>query len=132
MNGAWGFLAALGLALAAGGGIGVAIVNGINERRLQKLRHSEAREERHELDMDGRLEAIEKKVDALTESQKYVLYDRIRYLGQEYISDGEIDFDDRRILNDMHRSYHGGLGGNGDLDRLMEAVNALPLKARKI
>lgn len=129
---AFEFLAALGLALAAGGGIGVAIINGINERRLQKLRHSEAREERHELDMDGRLDAIEKKVDALTESQKYVLYDRIRYLGQEYISAGEIDFDDRRILGDMHRSYHGGLGGNGDLDRLMEAVNKLPLKAKKI
>ncbi len=52
------------------------------------------------------------------------------YLGQAYIAESEIDFDDRRILNDMHRSYHNGLGGNGDLDKLMEAVNDLPLKSR--
>lgn len=39
-----------------------------------------------------------------------------------------IDFDDRRRLNDMHSCYHNGLGGNGDLDTLMEEVNSLPLK----
>ena len=56
------------------------------------------------------------------------MYDRIRFLGQAYIAEGEIDFDDRRILRQMHTSYHNGLGGNGDLDALMEEVDSLPLK----
>ena len=36
--------------------------------------------------------------------------------------------DDRRVLNEMHHCYHDGLGGNGDLDNLMQEVNKLPLK----
>ena len=57
------------------------------------------------------LEAIEKKMDAQNEAMKYVLYDRSRFLGQAYIDAGEIDFDNRRILNNMHHSYHFGLLG---------------------
>ena len=68
------------------------------------------------------------KLAALVESQKIVMLDRIRYLGQKYVEAGEIDFDDRRILNAMHESYHAGLGGNGDADVIMREVNALPLR----
>lgn len=127
--GVWEFLAALALAIA-GGAAGAAVINGINERKLHKLKRKAEKEDQASLNTEQRVKAIEEKVDALMESQKYVLYDRIRYLGQAYISAGEIDFDDRRILRDMHKSYHGGLGGNGDLDKLMEAVDDLPLKAR--
>ena len=76
-----------------------------------------------------------KKEDTETEDMKavktalrYLLYDRIRMLGTKYIAQGYVDFDDRRILNDMHKSYHSGLDGNGDLDNLMQAVNGLPLR----
>jgi hypothetical protein len=69
-----------------------------------------------------------KDIAALKTALKWVMYDRIRYLGQVYIGAKEIDFDDRRILNEMHHCYHNGLGGNGDLDTLMKEVNALPLK----
>ena len=72
--------------------------------------------------------ARDQKIVALVESQKIVMLDRIRYLGQKYIEAGEIDFDDRRVLNAMHDSYHNGLGGNGDADVIMRDVNALPLK----
>ena len=65
---------------------------------------------------------------ALKTGLKWVIYDRIRFLGQNYISAGRVDFDDRRILNEMHTCYHDGLGGNGDLDNLMHQVNDLPLK----
>lgn len=65
---------------------------------------------------------------AVKAALKWVLYDRIRYLGQAYIADGSVDFDDRRILREMHSSYHDGLGGNGDLDDLMTQVSGLPLK----
>ena len=36
------------------------------------------------------------------------------------------DVDDRRRLHIMHECYHT-LGGNGDLDKLMEDVNKLPI-----
>lgn len=71
---------------------------------------------------------MEDKVNALINADMLIMLDRIRYLGQRYVADNEVDFDDRRILNQMHKSYHDDLGGNGDLDGLMKVVNALPLK----
>lgn len=119
----------------------MAVIEGIREalkwsrtRKAQKEDKAEAKEEyrqkQSDLRTEERLEAIEKKTDAQSEALKFILYDRIRYLGQAYIAEEEIDFDDRRILNEMHRSYHVGLHANGDLDNLMRDVNALPLKRR--
>ena len=54
--------------------------------------------------------------------------DRIKYLGRRFIRDGKIDFDDRQDLIDMHGVYHNALGGNGNLDKLMEEVMELPVK----
>lgn len=125
----WEFIVAVVVAFV-GGAAGAAIINGINERKMHKLKRQDAKEDNEALDTENRLKAIEEKTDAQSEALKFILYDRIRYLGQAYIAESEIDFDDRRILNDMHRSYHNGLGGNGDLDKLMEAVNDLPLKSR--
>lgn len=79
---------------------------------------------------DDRQDAREGDLDALKAGLKWVLYDRIRHLGQKYIAAGGVDFDDRRILNEMHTSYHEGLGGNGDLDVLMGEVNRLPLRGQ--
>ena len=125
----WEFIVAVVVAFV-GGAAGAAIINGINERKMHKLKRQDAKEDNEALETEKRLKAIEAKTDAQSEALKFILYDRIRYLGQAYIAESEIDFDDRRILNDMHRSYHNGLGGNGDLDKLMEAVNDLPLKSR--
>lgn len=106
------------VALVAGlaaviGGVITQIGEGIRQKRKRK----------YEKD-DGK----DKDTEALKAGLKWVLYDRIRFLGQHYIGAGNVDFDDRRILNEMHKSYHDGLGGNGDLDVLMHEVNALPLK----
>ena len=90
-----------------------AIAEGIRQRRKRK----------YDLE-DGK----DKNDHALKDGLKWVLYDRIRFLGQRYICNGTVDFDDRRILNEMHKCYHEGLGGNGDLDNLMSEVNKLPLK----
>jgi len=76
-------------------------------------------------------EEMKKQLGALQEAQKCILLDRIIYLGQSYIADGEVDFDDRRRLHQMHSSYHNGLKGNGDADVIMKAVDALPLKKSK-
>ena len=124
------------------GGIGAAVVkligDGVAWKRERKAVKEDKAEQKQEelkkqavLHTEERLKAIEDKTDAQSEALKYILYDRIRYLALAYIADGEIDFDDRRILNEMHRSYHDGLNGNGDLDTLMAEVNRLPLKTRK-
>lgn len=106
------------VALVAGlaaviGGLITQLGEGIRQKRKRKYDKD-----------DGK----DKDMMALKVGLKWVLYDRIRFLGQHYISVGSVDFDDRRILNEMHKSYHDGLGGNGDLDVLMRDVNGLPLK----
>jgi len=116
------------LAFFAGGGVFVAIIQGIREWLAFRRERKAKKEDSKALDIDNRLTNIEARQLAQGEALKFILYDRIRYLGQEYLFKGEISFDDRRILNDMHKSYHNGLGGNGDLDTLMKAVNELPLK----
>lgn len=124
------------------GGIGAAVVkligDGISWKRERKAAKEDKAEQRQEeaekqaaLHTEERLKVIEEKTDAQSEALKFILYDRIRYLALAYIADGQIDFDDRRILKDMHRSYHHGLGGNGDLDLLMSEVDRLPLKTRQ-
>lgn len=124
------------------GGVGAAVIKLIGDGLLWKRNRKAAKEDRAEqkkedaekraaLQTEERLKTIEAKTDAQSEALKFILYDRIRYLALAYIADGEIDFDDRRILHDMHRSYHSGLHGNGDLDILMNDVNGLPLKKNK-
>ena len=124
------------------GGVGAAVIKLIGDGLLWKINRKAAKEDRAEqkkedaeklaaLQTEERLKTIEAKTDAQSEALKFILYDRIRYLALAYIADGEIDFDDRRILHDMHRSYHSGLHGNGDLDILMNDVNGLPLKKNK-
>lgn len=124
-----------------GGGAAVAIIEGIKEaiawHRNRKAQKEDKAEEKADTtkDMDARLTALETEISdlkqmtaALVEGQKNVLFDRIQFLCRKYISEGEIDFDNRRGLNALHHSYHDGLGGNGDLDDLMNQARALPLK----
>ena len=121
------------IALAAlTGGVAVALINGIINLVMWLLNRRAKKKDDGTEDAYSRLKTIEDKVDDLAKAAKYSIFDRIRYLGQCYIDDGEIDFDDRRILNDMYKVYHcPTLKGNGDLKVLMEAVNNLPLKKRR-
>lgn len=112
-----------------------AIDNWLSWKRERKAKHEDDDLEKKEQIINDRLNTIEKKtdciqklLDSLKEGMKYTIYDRIRHIGQAHINAGEIDFDDRRILNNMHHCYHDGLGGNGDLDKLVQEVNQLPLK----
>ena len=100
-----------------GGSAVAALINAIAEGIRQRRKRKYDKE-------DGK----DKDLEAIKTSQKLMLYDRIRYLGLKYIQDGAVDFDDRRILKEMHDCYHERLGGNGDLDNLMREVNRLPLK----
>lgn len=83
-------------------------------------------------DRRKRKDAVEDKTEdkdaALKQGMKLLLADKIQYLGLKYIEEGEITFSNRKMLNDMHSTYHNGLGGNGDFDGLMKEVNELPIK----
>ena len=112
----------IGLALAGlvfGSSLLGVIFGKIGDGILQKLKHKYDTEDKE----SDRLKHLEN-------ATKWLMYDRIRHLGLAYIKDSVIDFDDRRILKEMHTAYHD-LGGNGDLDKLMEGVYALPLKGGK-
>lgn len=109
------------------GGFLVSLVNLVRDIIMWKKNRKATLEDREDQQYGERLKVVEEQVAKLIQSQKYMLYDRIRYVGQSYIKDGEIDFDDRRILSEMHYVYHNILGGNGDLDTLMKEVNSLPL-----
>ena len=117
-------------------GVGAAAVIKLIDNVVQwKLQRKAAKEDRTLDDDRAEIKKIKQwekdmkdKVNALINADRYIMFDRIRYLGQKYVAEKEVDFDDRRILNQMHDVYHNELGGNGDLDELMKAVNALPLK----
>ncbi len=128
------------IAFICGGG-GLALIEFLKEKWKFKAERKAVKEDRTEQKNDE-LEKLSKQVEELSlkesetakklnilgEAQKCILLDRIIYLGQVYIKAGEIDFDDRRRLREMHKAYHNGLGGNGDADAIMTAVDNLPLK----
>lgn len=124
-----------------GGSAGAALINAIHDRwkwmaERKAKQEDKAAEKKDKVDeLTGLVETLgkqqaemSKQLEALRDAQKCVLLDRIIYLGQGYIANGEVDFDDRKRLRDMHNSYHNGLGGNGDAAQIMSAVDALPLK----
>lgn len=99
-----------------GGGVGAAVVTVIGQLLTAKQARRYAQEDHESADMAS-----------LKAGVKWLLYDRIRFLGLHYVETGAVDFDDRRILREMHTVYHVGLDGNGDLDQLMQAVDRLPI-----
>ena len=134
-----------------GGGALVAFVNSRTERwkflatrkaakedkaeakadEMQKIKEAlekfERAETRRNEELEARLTNIENQNAAQSEALKLILLDRIQHLGQSYIAKGEISFDNRRRLHDMHKCYHSGLDGNGDADLVMDGVDELPL-----
>ena len=73
------------------------------------------------------LAEIECRLKTVEGGSMALLLDRIQHLCKSYIADGSVDADDLRRLHIMHDHYHKE-GGNGDLDKLMQRVDMLPLK----
>ena len=67
------------------------------------------------------------KGDAMVAALKVLMVDRVRWLGQKYLTAGEISLTDKETLEEMHRAYKA-LGGNGHLNTIMEEVDDLPLR----
>ena len=147
----WGAIAAIAVAFFGGAGVS-ALINAGSERWKFKAQRKATKEDRAEEKADKtneiresieefkkqetkRNEEIEKQMAALAEQQaaqsealKLILIDRILHLGQGYIAKGEVSFDDRRRLHEMHDCYHNRLKGNGDANLVMEGVDELQLK----
>lgn len=68
------------------------------------------------------------KKDKTTAGMRILLYDRIKHLAKSYIVRGWITTEELEDLMQMHKVYHD-LGGNGYLDKLMEQVHRLPVRA---
>ena len=99
----------------------------LNRKAAQEDKE-EAKQETEQKDLQAAIEQPEKDLTSLRIGEKVILHDRIKYLGKSFIDDGEVDFDDRQDLVDMHGVYHNELGGNGNLDSLMKKVMELPIK----
>lgn len=117
------------------GGVAAAIIKAAESLITWKLNRKaaqedkeEAKQESEEQDLKTAIMRLEKDITSLRTGERVILHDRIKYLGKSFIEDKEVDFDDRQDLVDMHSVYHNELGGNGNLDSLMEEVMKLPIK----
>ena len=67
------------------------------------------------------------KNNAIVAALKVLMVDRVRHLSKHYIAEGEVDFDDKDMLTEMHAAYKA-LGGNGHLDQAMKEVDKLKVR----
>ena len=110
------------------GGVGAAVVKVVGDLIQKIIDRKNKKDDSAQADIERKKCEDAELLHATADGVKWILYDRIKDLGTRYISEGSVDFDDRRLLHEMHRVYHYGLGGNGDLDSIMSAVQSLPLK----
>lgn len=66
----------------------------------------------------------DQKLNALVDAQKLLMLDRVKHLGKRYIERGEISFEDKENVIEMHNAYKR-LGGNGHLDMVMSEIEKL-------
>ena len=74
----------------------------------------------------NRRDKKKEKESAERKALRYLMLYIIQDTARELISDGKASMDEKRQLHQWHEVYHTGLGGNGDADKLMEAVDRLP------
>lgn len=103
------------------------IIAWVLERKKNKQDRADGKTEKDEARRDREISEIKTTVDVLCCAQKVDMRDRIKYLGRRFVKAGEISYEDREDLTEMHDAYHA-LGGNGHLDALMGDVMKLPLK----
>lgn len=106
-----------------GGTSAAALISTIGNIILHLLQRSERKKEKQN---DRQQEQIDK-LNAIGKGVMLLELDKIKYLGLRFIRDGGITYEDRALLHKMHDNYHKELGGNGDLDQIMEEVDELPL-----
>ena len=104
----------------AAGAAAIKLIDGVVQWALGRL--GQRGDKRH-----ATLTEIESRLKNVEGGSMALLLDRIQHLCKAYIAEGSVDADDLRRLHIMHDHYHRE-GGNGDLDKLMQRVDMLPLK----
>lgn len=105
------------VALISAGGVALgAGVTALGAYLLYRRKHKDENEN-----------AARDKADNTTKALRYLMLYVIQERAKELISQREASPEERRSLHHWHDLYHNGLGGNGDADRLMAMVDALPL-----
>lgn len=89
--------------------------------------HFLQRRDRKREKKDERQKEMQDKLNAIGKGVMLLELDKIKYLGLRFIREEGITYEDRALLHKMHDNYHKELGGNGDLDQIMEEVDELPL-----
>lgn len=74
---------------------------------------------------EQRLAELETLSKYMAEAIKYLLLDKILFLGSKYIRRNSITLEERKILKAMYDVYHNRLKGNGDADFIMKGVDAI-------
>lgn len=105
----------------------MSIIQLIMKRHWEKADRAENKQDRQG-EILSKLETLSEDVGHVKAANKAILSDRIRYLGERYLTAAEISFEDRRNLHNLHEAYHDHSGGNGDYDILMREIDELPLK----
>ena len=99
------------------GGVGAAIAGGIMGLITYKVK-------RHDEKADKQNSTCVLHTTAI----RYLMLYIIREECEKHIQRKYISYEDRRMLHKWHELYHNELGGNGDADLLMAAVDELPLR----
>ena len=99
------------------GGIGAAVAAGIMSIVIYKIQRA-----------DAMADESERRDSAEGMALRYIMLFIIRWQATEFIQRGSITWDERKMLHKWHGLYHNGLGGNGDADLLMAAVDNLPME----
>lgn len=127
MNTTWQILLTSGCGVAF-----IKLFEGIMQWYLQRRAHKEDTEEQSQAESDAERLAwrakTDESIDALKEGLKFLLLDSMKRAAAQYIQNGAITYDEKRLLHKQHIVYHDGLNGNGDFNALMEEVDDLPLK----
>ena len=114
------------------------LLNNLHDRWKIKQERKNSKEDKEEAkenivdDLQTTTDSQEKKIEALeilssnmAEALKYLLLDKILFLGSKYIRRNSITLEERKILKAMYKVYHDGLEGNGDADFIMKGVEAI-------
>lgn len=105
-------------------GVSAAVIGVIGNIIINRLNRKDKKEDKQE----DKQAAADARLTAINNGLKLLMLDKIKYLGLRFISEGGITYEDRSLLHRMHDNYHNELGGNGDLDQIMDDVDKLPLK----